>query len=155
MRKYLIVLFLCFFSMFFINCLAQEQLTITTYYPSPVGSYNELTANKLAIGLNNSAATLGNGVLDFTPLNANPAGNEGSVYYNSVTHGLKIFDGTSWKDVKTSYPLVPYSQGGGLGTPTFVTVCPETGTHVVAVFTNTKRGADLSTPPTGGFMICI
>lgn len=31
-------------------CFAQEQLTITTYYPSPYGSYNELQTNKLAVG---------------------------------------------------------------------------------------------------------
>lgn len=29
--------------------LAQEQITITTYYPSPVGSYDELRANKVAV----------------------------------------------------------------------------------------------------------
>jgi hypothetical protein len=32
------------------NCCAQETLTITTYYPSPSGSYNELTAHKIKIG---------------------------------------------------------------------------------------------------------
>jgi len=29
---------------------AQEQLTITTYYPSPYGSYGELTAIRMKIG---------------------------------------------------------------------------------------------------------
>jgi len=29
---------------------AEESITITTYYPSPYGSYNELQANKLAVG---------------------------------------------------------------------------------------------------------
>jgi hypothetical protein len=28
----------------------QESVTITTYYPSPYGSYNELSTNKLAVG---------------------------------------------------------------------------------------------------------
>jgi len=33
------------------NCYAQqESVTITTYYPSPYGSYNELQSNKLAVG---------------------------------------------------------------------------------------------------------
>jgi hypothetical protein len=30
---------------------AQEQITITTYYPSPAGSYNELGTNKLAVDI--------------------------------------------------------------------------------------------------------
>jgi hypothetical protein len=29
---------------------ADEQLTVTTYYPSPVGVYNELQTNKLSVG---------------------------------------------------------------------------------------------------------
>lgn len=32
------------------NAFAQETLTITTYYPSPYGSYNELTAYRMKIG---------------------------------------------------------------------------------------------------------
>jgi hypothetical protein len=35
---------------------AEEELTITTYYPSPYGSYNELTAYKLKIGTNYSGS---------------------------------------------------------------------------------------------------
>ncbi|PIQ91012.1 MAG: hypothetical protein COV71_01310 [Candidatus Omnitrophica bacterium CG11_big_fil_rev_8_21_14_0_20_41_12] len=40
-----------------INCsvLFAEEITITTYYPSPYGSYDELTANKMKIGSNYSA----------------------------------------------------------------------------------------------------
>lgn len=34
------------------TCFAQEQITITTYYPSPVGVYNELRARRMAIGDN-------------------------------------------------------------------------------------------------------
>lgn len=36
---------LCFFSF----CFAQEQITITTYYPSPFGSYRELRAIRLTV----------------------------------------------------------------------------------------------------------
>ena len=31
-------------------CLAQEQVTITTYYPAPYGVYNELRSKRMAIG---------------------------------------------------------------------------------------------------------
>ncbi|MFA5005733.1 MAG: hypothetical protein WC561_06395, partial [Candidatus Omnitrophota bacterium] len=34
--------------------LAEEKITITTYYPSPYGSYNQLQADKLGVGDNNS-----------------------------------------------------------------------------------------------------
>ena len=32
------------------SCFAEESMTITTYYPSPYGSYNELQTNKFAVG---------------------------------------------------------------------------------------------------------
>jgi len=35
---------------------ADETLTITTYYPSPYGSYNELTARRMKIGTNYSGS---------------------------------------------------------------------------------------------------
>lgn len=34
----------------FLSVLAQENITITTYYPSPAGVFNELLANQVAIG---------------------------------------------------------------------------------------------------------
>jgi hypothetical protein len=39
-------------------CFAQEQLTITTYYPSPYGSYNSLQTDKLGVGDNNNDGSL-------------------------------------------------------------------------------------------------
>jgi hypothetical protein len=48
---------ICFF-IFPVILLAEETLTITTYYPSPYGSYNELTANRMKIGANSTATTL-------------------------------------------------------------------------------------------------
>ncbi len=35
-----------------------EEITITTYYPSPYGSYNELQANKMAVGDTNGDSKL-------------------------------------------------------------------------------------------------
>lgn len=37
---------------------AQESLTITTYYPSPYGSYNELRANQMSIGAGYQATAI-------------------------------------------------------------------------------------------------
>lgn len=37
---------------------AADQLTITTYYPSPYGSYNELTTNRMAVGDVNKDGTI-------------------------------------------------------------------------------------------------
>jgi len=39
-------------------CFAQETYTITTYYPSPYGSYNQLQTNRLAVGDTNNSGGL-------------------------------------------------------------------------------------------------
>lgn len=43
--------------------LAQEQITITTYYPAPFGIYRELRADQMAIGSNYRTTALANGRL--------------------------------------------------------------------------------------------
>ncbi|MDD3988280.1 MAG: hypothetical protein PHC93_04950 [Candidatus Omnitrophica bacterium] len=42
--------FLFLFIFVFISVLFAEDITITTYYPSPYGSYNEMRVNMLAVG---------------------------------------------------------------------------------------------------------
>ncbi|MBI5874137.1 MAG: hypothetical protein HZB36_08405 [Candidatus Omnitrophica bacterium] len=42
-------------------CFAQEQVTITTYYPSPYGVYNSLLARKMAVGDTNGDGQLNSG----------------------------------------------------------------------------------------------
>ncbi len=37
-------------SFLYAACFAEESITITTYYPSPYGSYRQLTADQIAIG---------------------------------------------------------------------------------------------------------
>jgi len=54
--------------------LAAEEITITSYYPSPYGSYNQLLAKTLGVGDNN-----GNGVLDSGDA-PNPSVNPGFVW---------------------------------------------------------------------------
>ena len=41
--------------------LAEDTLTITTYYPSPYGSYNKLQTNSLGVGDNDNDGRLGSG----------------------------------------------------------------------------------------------
>lgn len=78
MRSYLIMpLFLMFCSV----SLAQESITITSYYPSPYGVYNEL---RLYPNASPSAC------------NAN---NRGAMYYNSVNNEVRVCNGTDWQVV--------------------------------------------------------
>ena len=45
-----LVVSFCLVLGFFLPVFSAEQLTITTYYPSPYGSYRQLTADQIAIG---------------------------------------------------------------------------------------------------------
>ncbi|MFH1281202.1 MAG: tail fiber domain-containing protein, partial [Candidatus Omnitrophota bacterium] len=53
--KLLVSIFLIFFVLFFCaDFVLAEEITITTYYPSPYGSYNSLQTDKLGVGDNNA-----------------------------------------------------------------------------------------------------
>jgi hypothetical protein len=54
--------------------LAAEEITITTYYPSPYGVYNQLQTNSLGVGDNNASGDLDSGDVP------NPATNPGDVW---------------------------------------------------------------------------
>ena len=56
---------------------AQEQLSITTYYPSPYGSYTELQLSPIAT-ISRSACTAST--------------NEGKTYYDLTTHEIMVCD---------------------------------------------------------------
>jgi hypothetical protein len=58
MHKRTLVLFLIFCSLYVIVLAQQEELIITTYYPSPYGSYVELTAHRMKIGQNYSGSSV-------------------------------------------------------------------------------------------------
>ena len=63
MKRYLSrVMCLSFFGVIFLFSFAfaqsaMEEMEITTYYPSPYGSYNELTAKRVKIGTNYSLSS--------------------------------------------------------------------------------------------------
>jgi len=57
--EFLLIFIFGFFSLSF----ADETLTITTYYPSPYGSYSQLTADQIAIGSTYRNPTYADGTL--------------------------------------------------------------------------------------------
>lgn len=90
---------------------AEESMTITTYYPSPYGIYNELQSNKLAVGDTNNDGRLSaadqppeDGQLQvkrsviFTPQAGLPAVNtkKGEVVYDNATNNPYYYNGSSW-----------------------------------------------------------
>jgi hypothetical protein len=85
----------------FAYAFAEESLTITTYYPSPYGSYNELSTNKLALGGEGSATSpMNKGSIRFNEiLTGNPTGSAGELAYFGSSVGFKYHGGgsTGWK----------------------------------------------------------
>ncbi len=74
--KFLIILIFGFFSL----CFAEESITITTYYPSPYGSYRQLTADQIAIGSTYRNPTYADGTLYV----------QGNVGIGTTTPGAKL-----------------------------------------------------------------
>ncbi|MDD5476744.1 MAG: tail fiber domain-containing protein [Candidatus Omnitrophica bacterium] len=91
---------------------AAEEITITTYYPSPYGSYNQLQSKTLGVGDNN-----GNGVLDSGDV-PDPIAHPGDVWIKG-----KVGIGTSTPGAKLDVNGNIYDSGGSL---IFSTA---TGTH--------------------------
>lgn len=100
----LLLFFVCFILVF--NCFAQEQITITTYYPSPYGVYDALEARRMIIG---QGASTGNimptvsGVVNFEALagynlldNGPSPAERGMLYYNATYNHFRYFNGTVW-----------------------------------------------------------
>ena len=83
-----------------------DDITVTTYYPSPYGSYNELQINRLAVGDTNGklnawdqpnrdgdirfVAQRGDPAIDW------PAGTIGQFSYSSTRDALYHYNGSAW-----------------------------------------------------------
>ena len=67
---------------------SDEALTITTYYPSPMGSYHELSTNYLDYGT----------TLASPPVAGNNCSKEGQTAYNNTAKKVYLCDGSKWKD---------------------------------------------------------
>lgn len=99
------LLFLCSVYVF------AEDITVTTYYPSPYGSYNQLATNRLAVGDTNTSGRLdaadqppedgqiytARSVI-FKPQSSDPNANKvtGELIYNSSENKFKYYDGSGW-----------------------------------------------------------
>lgn len=100
MSKKLLAIFLLVCSILYLLSFAyaQESLTITTYYPSPYGSYQSLQTRRLTIG--NDDESTEDGVVNFQELGGNPSWNEeGALYYNGSAHEFRYYDGSVWKSL--------------------------------------------------------
>lgn len=91
-------------------CLAQtttpapEQITITTYYPSPYGVYQALEARRMVIGVADTATNPMpdlDGMVNFQGRHeTDPAFvNEGTLFYNDAYHDFRYYDSQYWQFV--------------------------------------------------------
>lgn len=89
---------------------AQETITITAYYSAPYGSYEELSANILNVGLPAGTTT---GIIRFRGGAANPATTqEGTLYYNTTARIFRYRDNNSWEDLGGSGGAEQYTKWG-------------------------------------------
>ena len=106
MRKINLV-FIVVFGLFSLCFAAEESITITTYYPSPYGSYSQLATNRLAVGDTDGDGSLGagdqpnrDGDIRLKVQAGNPAswpsGTIGQVAYSSAQDSLYHYNGSAW-----------------------------------------------------------
>jgi len=74
-----------------------KEITLTTYYPAPYGTYDTLIAEKLAVGKGVSAPSA-DGVVNLNPLTsvsggtAPSSGNPGDLYFDATDNAFKYWD---------------------------------------------------------------
>ena len=94
-------------SLFFLFSFSQQQITITTYYPSPVGIYNKLMTKKLSVGDTNEDGNISSldlpvleGSIAFAPQSGDPstwpAGKEGELAYSKDMKDFYHYNGSRW-----------------------------------------------------------
>ncbi|MCK4809768.1 MAG: hypothetical protein KAS99_02380 [Candidatus Omnitrophica bacterium] len=82
-----------------------EKITITTYYPSPYGVYNEMKTRKLIVG-DIDEDSPERGVIRFESLAEPLTGEEGDLYHDSLERKFMYYAEGSWK---------PLGEGEGEG----------------------------------------
>jgi len=115
-------------SLFFLFSFSQQQITITTYYPSPVGIYNKLMTKKLSVGDTNEDGNISSldlpvleGSIAFAPQSGDPstwpAGKEGELAYSKDNKSFYYYNGSGWAregegpkvciSLKASWDIIP------------------------------------------------
>ncbi|MFY9401865.1 MAG: hypothetical protein WAQ07_00420 [Candidatus Omnitrophota bacterium] len=144
MRLRIIFILILFTSTFYLTFAEEETVTITTYYPSPQGSYNELSANTINVGVGNQS-----GLVTFVGGNSDPVNApNGSIYYNSSRGRFRFKDASGWHDLG----------GGGLECRTFYRLYGDSHYHDLRDYTqgNYSSGSniDFSGNPTNVCATC-
>lgn len=105
------LIFLILFTFFLLPFLQAENITLTTYYPSPSGIYDEMMVNKMVIGNTDTSVTPlpdTDGVIRFQGRSSNPSGlddtEEGALYYNSSDDTFRYYDGSTWQTIAVVTP---------------------------------------------------
>jgi len=76
----------------------EEEITLTTYYPAPLGDYNQFRTNVLAVGSGANMPTV-DGIANFDLIANDPIAadsRKGDIYYNT-TSGFRYYDGAGWQ----------------------------------------------------------
>jgi len=85
----------------------EETITLTTYYPSPYGSYSQLQTNRFAVGDTNNDGQMSqddqpnrDGDIRLKPQAGTPAnwpvGAEGQIAYSQTNDEIYHYNGSSW-----------------------------------------------------------
>jgi len=108
--------------------LAEDSLTITTYYPSPYGTYNKLQSNRLAVGDTNADSEMTSADLPsadgqiyaarsviYKPQSSLPATDlvTGELAYNSSDSSLYLYNGSAWAAVGSGTAVMNLSCAWG------------------------------------------
>ncbi|MFH0856011.1 MAG: hypothetical protein V1869_05875 [Candidatus Omnitrophota bacterium] len=154
-----VFLWICFVLMFWAPVVFADDVTITTYYPSPYGSYSQLQANRLAVGDTDGNGSLGasdqpsrDGDMRFKPQigdpTAWPAGGIGQVSYSRVKDSLYHYNGSTWVPSGGGGCYVSYS---AVCLPGFTRESSSIGTwYGCAVSGSTGLSYSFFIPPGGG-----
>ncbi len=112
LKKFLICVF-C--SLICVSCVyAQETLTITTYYPSPYGVYNQLQTNSLGVGDNDNDGGLDSGDV---PTTAGDVWIKGNVGIGTTGPNAKLSLTTTGTELGgTAASVAVRTMAGSLGT---------------------------------------
>lgn len=159
----------------FTTLAASEDITITTYYPSPYGVYNELQSQRIAVGDTNSDGNITSadqpsrdGDIRLTPQAGDPStwlsGREGQVAYSDFSDSIYHYTGSNWVSAGGGGSFTYYcTSSSGFGSPQCVNAggtqgyCPagyaqkaDLGSWGVCAYSAASFNCDVFLPPGGG-----